>query len=169
MPASNTFDSCLNDHDDSLQQQLSVARTVLLQAVHLLDNYLTSDDQLSVSSQYLSGSTIGAHQPRCVENYQISCLPGKHLRHARDHFVLLVACMSQPPGLPVRNRTKCLITMRSPFLMNQLQSFRMWARVSTLLWPQGQAWLLWGKNLFLNYPIGAWFSITLWSAKSITR
>jgi len=97
MPASNTFDSCLNDHVDSLQQQLSVARTVLLQAVHLLDNYLTSDDQLSVSSQYLSGSTIGAHQPRCVENYQISCLPGKHLRHARDHFVLLVACMSQPP------------------------------------------------------------------------
>lgn len=70
MPASNTFDSCLNDHNDSLHQQLSVARTVLLQAVDLLDNYLTSDEQLSVSSHYLSGSTIGAHQPRCVENYQ---------------------------------------------------------------------------------------------------
>ena len=27
----------------------------------------------------------------------ISCLPGKHLRHARDHFVLLAACVSQPP------------------------------------------------------------------------
>ena len=45
--------------------------------------------------------------------------------------------------------------------MNQLQSFRMWARVSTLLWLQGHAWLLWGKNLFLNSPIGAWLRIAL--------
>ena len=44
---------------------------------------------------------------------------------------------------------------------NQLQSFRTWARVSTLLWPQGHAWLLWGKNLFLNSPIRAWFRIAL--------
>jgi len=97
MPASNTFDSCLNDHDDSLQRQLSVARTVLLQAVDLLDNYLTSDDQLSVSSQYLSGSTIGAHQPRCIENYQshvcqvnICAMPGTTLSYWR------LVCRSLP-------------------------------------------------------------------------
>jgi len=53
------------------------------------------------------------------------------------------------PGMSVRNRTKYLITMWSPF-MNWLQSFRMWAQVSTLLWPQGHPWLLWGKNFFLN-------------------
>jgi len=63
MSASNTLDSCQSDHGDALSQQLSVAKTVLLQAVDLLDHYLTSDEQLSVSSQHLSGSTIGAHQP----------------------------------------------------------------------------------------------------------
>ncbi|KAF7784734.1 hypothetical protein Agabi119p4_899 [Agaricus bisporus var. burnettii] len=64
---------------ETLQQQLSVARTLLFQAVDILDNHLTSDEQLTVSSKYLPGSTIG-----------------KHLRHARDHFVLLTACMQQP-------------------------------------------------------------------------
>lgn len=42
-----------------LCQQISVAKTVLLQAIDLLDNYLTSDEQLSVHSQFLPGSTIG--------------------------------------------------------------------------------------------------------------
>jgi len=36
----------------------------------------------------------------------------------------------------------------------------MWARVSSLLWPQGHAWLLWGKNLLLNL-IKAWFRMAL--------
>ncbi|KXN83576.1 hypothetical protein AN958_01141 [Leucoagaricus sp. SymC.cos] len=77
----SSFPTASQDQSNSpLMQQLSVARTVLLQAVDLLDNYLTSDEQLSVSSKYLPGSTIG-----------------KHLRHARDHFVLLTACMLQPP------------------------------------------------------------------------
>lgn len=80
MPPSNTLVASQDHHSDGLMQQLSVAKTVLLQAVDLLDHYLTSDEQLSVSSQYLPGSTIG-----------------KHLRHARDHFVLLAACMLQPP------------------------------------------------------------------------
>jgi len=61
-------------------QQLSVAKTVLLQAVDLLDNYLVSDQQLTVQSKFMPGSTIG-----------------KHLRHARDHFVLLIACILNPP------------------------------------------------------------------------
>ncbi|KAJ3562476.1 hypothetical protein NP233_g9547 [Leucocoprinus birnbaumii] len=80
MPVSSTLAPAQDHHGDALMQQLSVARTVLLQAVDLLDNYLISDEQLSVSSKYLPGSTIG-----------------KHLRHARDHFVLLAACMLQPP------------------------------------------------------------------------
>ncbi|KAF9452527.1 hypothetical protein P691DRAFT_660580 [Macrolepiota fuliginosa MF-IS2] len=80
MPSSNYAVAPQTDFSDPLKQQLSVAKTVLLQAVDLLDNYLTSDEQLSISSQYLPGSTIG-----------------KHLRHARDHFVLLAACMLQPP------------------------------------------------------------------------
>ncbi|KAF8168295.1 hypothetical protein B0H34DRAFT_792917 [Crassisporium funariophilum] len=63
-----------------VEQQLSVAKTVLLQAIDLLDNYLTSDEQLTVQSQFLPGSTIG-----------------KHLRHARDHFVLLTDCIKSPP------------------------------------------------------------------------
>ncbi|CAA7264735.1 unnamed protein product [Cyclocybe aegerita] len=65
---------------DVIEQQLSIAKTVLLQAIDLLDNHLTSDEQLAVHSQYLPGSTIG-----------------KHLRHARDHFVLLMDSMLHPP------------------------------------------------------------------------
>ena len=42
-----------------VSQQLSVAKTVLLQAVDLLDNYLVSDEQLKVQSRFMPGSTIG--------------------------------------------------------------------------------------------------------------
>ncbi|PPQ71607.1 hypothetical protein CVT26_010542 [Gymnopilus dilepis] len=67
--------------EEVVKQQISVATTVLLQAVDVLDNHLTSDEQLTIQSKHLPGSTIG-----------------KHLRHARDHFELLLACMqSQPP------------------------------------------------------------------------
>jgi len=66
--------------NETLQQQLAVSRTVLNQAVDLLDNHLSSDDQLTVHSKYLPGSTIG-----------------KHLRHARDHYVLLLECMANAP------------------------------------------------------------------------
>jgi hypothetical protein len=84
----------------SLTQLLSVSKTVLLQAVDLLDNYLTSDDQLTTHSKFLPGSTIGI-STLCTRNTcptDINHLtPGKHLRHARDHFVLLVKCISSPP------------------------------------------------------------------------
>jgi hypothetical protein len=63
-----------------VQQQLAVAKTVLTQAIALLDNHITSDEQLTVHSKHLPGSTIG-----------------KHLRHARDHFVLLAECARTPP------------------------------------------------------------------------
>lgn len=79
-------------------QQLSVAQTVLSQAVDLLDNYLTSDEQLTVHSKFLPGSTIGARIPSRIRRTWISChTPGKHLRHARDHFVLLAESMNTPP------------------------------------------------------------------------
>ncbi|KAF8203247.1 hypothetical protein BJ912DRAFT_842448 [Pholiota molesta] len=61
------------------EEQLAVAKTILAQAIDLVDKHLTSDEQLIVSSKYLPGSTIG-----------------KHLRHARDHFVLLADCMLSP-------------------------------------------------------------------------
>ncbi|KZT74857.1 hypothetical protein DAEQUDRAFT_720038 [Daedalea quercina L-15889] len=63
----------------ALARLLEVSTIVLGQAVDLVDTSLTSDDQLTVHSQYLPGSTIG-----------------KHLRHARDHFVLLMECLSTP-------------------------------------------------------------------------
>ncbi|KAF8807229.1 hypothetical protein BYT27DRAFT_7100357 [Phlegmacium glaucopus] len=76
---SSSTHSDMTSSNEMVAQQLSVAKTVLLQAVDLLDNYLVSDEQLTVQSRFLPGSTIG-----------------KHLRHARDHFVLLIACILSP-------------------------------------------------------------------------
>ncbi|KAF9270488.1 hypothetical protein L218DRAFT_952601 [Marasmius fiardii PR-910] len=56
-----------------LKEQALVAQTILQQAVDVIDQFLTSDEQLSVDSKYLPGSTIG-----------------KHLRHANDHFRALI-------------------------------------------------------------------------------
>ena len=42
-------------------QLLSVSTTVLRQAQDLVENVLTSDDQLQVHSKYLPGSTIGEY------------------------------------------------------------------------------------------------------------
>jgi len=63
-----------------LIQLLQVSRIVLRQGIDLLDNHITSSDQLTVHSQHLPGSTIG-----------------KHLRHSRDHFELLLNCIKSPP------------------------------------------------------------------------
>ncbi|KZP32224.1 hypothetical protein FIBSPDRAFT_848592 [Athelia psychrophila] len=65
--------------DTPLTQLLAVATTILGQALELVENILVSDDQLTVQSKYLPGSAIG-----------------KHLRHARDHFLLLVDSVSSP-------------------------------------------------------------------------
>ena len=43
----------------NLEQLVDVGTTILGQALDLLDNSLTSDEQLTVHSQYMSGSTIG--------------------------------------------------------------------------------------------------------------
>ncbi|KAI0702464.1 hypothetical protein BC835DRAFT_1263872 [Cytidiella melzeri] len=65
-----------------LSRLLEVSTVVLEQALDLLENYLTRDEQLTLQSKYVPGSTIG-----------------KHLRHARDHFILLLDTMTaaSPP------------------------------------------------------------------------
>ncbi|KAF5382896.1 hypothetical protein D9757_006296 [Collybiopsis confluens] len=69
--------------DDNATNLLYVATTVLEQAVDFLDNDLELDEQLSLNSKLIPGSTIG-----------------KHLRHARDHFELLLTCItSYPPHI----------------------------------------------------------------------
>ncbi|TCD70090.1 hypothetical protein EIP91_005072 [Steccherinum ochraceum] len=65
------------DEAKALERLLEVSTLVLAQAVNLVDNSLVSDDQLTAKSQYIPGSTIG-----------------KHLRHARDHFMLLMDSMT---------------------------------------------------------------------------
>ncbi|OCH96651.1 hypothetical protein OBBRIDRAFT_809126 [Obba rivulosa] len=66
-----------NTETTSPERLLEVANYVLRQGVDLVDQSLSSDEQLTVTSQYMPGSTIG-----------------KHLRHARDHFVLLLQSLS---------------------------------------------------------------------------
>lgn len=50
--------------DVALRRLLEVSTTVLQQAVDLVQNDLASDDQLTVHSQYMPGSTIGEVQHR---------------------------------------------------------------------------------------------------------
>ncbi|OBZ78950.1 hypothetical protein A0H81_00514 [Grifola frondosa] len=68
------------DEATALARLLEVSTIVLRQAVDLLDKGLSTDEQLTVHSRYMPGSTIG-----------------KHLRHARDHFVLLLNAVSSSP------------------------------------------------------------------------
>jgi len=83
----------------NLQQFLDVGTTILGQALDLLNNSLISDEQLTVRSQHMPGSTIG-----------------KHLRHARDHFSLLLDCVSRPPpytlSYDIRSRNTPMETSR---------------------------------------------------------
>lgn len=67
------------DEETALARLLEVSTIVLRQAVDLVEQNISSDEQLTVHSRYMPGSTIG-----------------KHLRHARDHFVLLLDSMSSP-------------------------------------------------------------------------
>jgi hypothetical protein len=48
------------DEMENLEQFLDVGTTILGQALDLLNNSLISDEQLTVRSQYMPGSTIGA-------------------------------------------------------------------------------------------------------------
>jgi hypothetical protein len=59
--------SAQNDHhrpedemnDPNLEQLIDVGITILSQALDLVNDSLTSDEQLTVHSQYMPGSTIG--------------------------------------------------------------------------------------------------------------
>ncbi|KAG6866822.1 hypothetical protein C0991_008758 [Blastosporella zonata] len=90
-----------------LASLLYVSKTVLLQAVDLLDDYLTSDDQLTVSSKFLPGSTIGLFLTLATFPLLIQIGSGKHLRHARDHFVLLMDSVSSSPPHVLSYDTRC--------------------------------------------------------------
>ncbi|KAF9557884.1 hypothetical protein CPC08DRAFT_639746 [Agrocybe pediades] len=79
MPSSST-EYVDGSSQEIVREQIGVARTILTQAVELLDKHLMSDEQLTVHSKYLPGSTIG-----------------KHLRHARDHYTLLLDCIQSAP------------------------------------------------------------------------
>ncbi|KAF7319991.1 Histone deacetylase [Mycena kentingensis (nom. inval.)] len=78
--AADSGQSAMPAQETTLSQLLNVSRIVLQQGIDLLDEHLTSNDQLTVQSQYLPGSTIG-----------------KHLRHSNDHFALLLDCIHDPP------------------------------------------------------------------------
>ncbi|KAI8995370.1 hypothetical protein BD414DRAFT_479336 [Trametes punicea] len=67
------------DEGTSRARLLEVSVAILRQAVGLLENGLTTDEQMTTHSNYIPGSTIG-----------------KHLRHARDHFVLLLEAVLTP-------------------------------------------------------------------------
>lgn len=55
----------INDAPPSqLSELLFVSSTILQQALDLVDNVLTDNNQLTVQSQYLPGSTIGNPFPR---------------------------------------------------------------------------------------------------------
>ena len=51
-----------NTHDEpvALARLLDVSTAIIRQAVDLVDNCLTSDEQLTAHSNYIPGSTIGA-------------------------------------------------------------------------------------------------------------
>ena len=71
VPAAATIDVSMNlsskeAEELSLKRLLEVSTIVLQQAVDLVDNSLTSDDQLTTHSQYMPGSTIGASPPKSV-------------------------------------------------------------------------------------------------------
>ncbi|EIW64516.1 uncharacterized protein TRAVEDRAFT_109602 [Trametes versicolor FP-101664 SS1] len=74
-PEQNGF----SDDATARARLLEVSTAILRQAVNLVQDSLTTDQQLTAQSNYIPGSTIG-----------------KHLRHARDHFALLAEAISTP-------------------------------------------------------------------------
>lgn len=88
----NTLDE-RDPEPTAMKHLMDVARTTLEQAIDLVETHLTTNEQLSADSKYLPGSTIGwfGHIPGLIQKN--NSLSGKHLRHARDHFMLLIDCM----------------------------------------------------------------------------
>ncbi|KLO20520.1 hypothetical protein SCHPADRAFT_934359 [Schizopora paradoxa] len=71
-----------DDHpEDNMDNLLAVGVIVLKQAVDFVQESVTTDEQLTFRSKFIPGSTIG-----------------KHLRHARDHYVLLLESVNSNPS-----------------------------------------------------------------------
>ncbi len=105
--------------DSNLEQLIDVGTTILSQALDLVNDSLTSDEQLTVHSQYMPGSTIGTMSVRLICSIYPEHTPshsGKHLRHARDHFTLLLDCVARPQpyvlSYDVRSRNTPMETSR---------------------------------------------------------
>ena len=58
-PEISTQDASADGVNVSVKRLIEVSTVVLQQAVDLVDNSLTSDEQLTVHSQFMPGSTIG--------------------------------------------------------------------------------------------------------------
>ncbi|OCB85236.1 hypothetical protein A7U60_g7863 [Sanghuangporus baumii] len=80
---------------ESLDKLLQVSVIVLRQAVDLVNHSLSEDDQLTVESKFIPGSTIGVFLSLvlslALKGLSAYC---KHLRHATDHFSLLLDSLS---------------------------------------------------------------------------
>ena len=79
---------------EPLAELVFVSTTVLQQALDLVTDILTDDDQLTTLSKFLPGSTIGTTLTCSLRNPSSNRTQGKHLRHARDHFTLLLDCIA---------------------------------------------------------------------------
>ncbi len=84
------------DESTALARLLEVSTAILRQGVDLVENGLTSDDQLTTHSNYIPGSTIGMFCQLLLMYIYQHLHSGKHLRHARDHFALLLDVVSSP-------------------------------------------------------------------------
>jgi hypothetical protein len=86
------------DHPASFEQLIIVGLAVLRQGLELVSKTLTDDSQLSFPSKLIPGSTIG--RLICMETRHFknkSSASGKHLRHARDHYSLLLESLNSKP------------------------------------------------------------------------
>ncbi|EJU01068.1 hypothetical protein DACRYDRAFT_22866 [Dacryopinax primogenitus] len=97
--SAQTYDDTGSVQDRPLEQYIFVSTAILQQGVDLLKNVLKEDEQLVYDSKMLPGSSIG-----------------KHLRHARDYFNLLLLCLSRPKPLQlnydIRSRNVPMETSR---------------------------------------------------------
>jgi hypothetical protein len=87
-----------------LSNLLQVSRLILVQARNLLVDTLTADEHLTFESRLMPGSTIGIDYCFGLALNRVLILTralqlGKHLRHARDHFELLLQSISSHPPL----------------------------------------------------------------------
>ena len=131
-----------------VEEQLFVAKTVLQQAIDLLANHITSDDQLTVHSKYMPGSTIG--QFVCLHRTWI--IPStEHKANISDMLSTITSCfwiaclvilhassrMTLGFGIPPWRQTakvrKKLCRIRS---LSWKRSFRPWTLTRKLHWMQ---------------------------------